>query len=769
MNAAAFIGNAREHLRDPLYRNAYALMASTIVTSALGVAFWVAAARLYPAEAVGRDTALILAMQGLALVGQLNLGTAVVRFLPQVRRRTRRAVAAVYLVSSLSVALLGLLFVFGAPRVAPQFSFFSGDVALALGYVLAVVLWVIFVLQDQVLTAVRRTSIVPVENAIYGSLKLIVLVALAAGAASHGILVAWIVPAAIIVPVINWLLFTRLLPAHAETPRVGLSPLETHGPRKLARFLGQDYLGSVLGQASLLCLPLLVVGLLGSTENAYFAIPFALAMTFDLLFLNGATSLTVEGAHDERAMRELTRRLVRRLFGPLALLTILAAIAAPVLLWPFGPDYVREGTPVLRLLLFAGAFRATIFLFIAVMRLRRQSGWIMTIEGSLFAVLLTLTLLLGPRLGREGVGLAWIVANGLVAIAVAPWLISFLRGTAREPGEAPSRLVTARPARIRRGARSEELAGAVLPTPARSRPSTPVVAVALASCVVTPAVVLAGLTGPVVLLLVLTMVLLAPGTALVGWLRPDAAGAGLGLIIGTSLAVATVAAQLMLSAHLWSPQAGFCVLAAACALPLTLQLRGTRRQASREVEERPPLTLSVIVTAGHSGAALRATLRSVLDSDAGEVQIIVVDCEPGEVTGVETVAALSDARLLYTCAPGATLGDARDAGLRVATGEIIVLAVPDSVVHEGWLGSIVAPFADPEVGVVVARLPERDAGIDPAFIAAHGAHDVIARLWPGDHPVSFATRRDPAPRATVEYAPGALVWPQLRRGEAVHA
>jgi O-antigen/teichoic acid export membrane protein len=765
VSPAALIGDLREHLRDPLYRNAYALMASTIVTSALGVAFWVAAARLYPAEAVGRDTALILAMQGLALVGQLNLGTAIVRFLPQVRRRTRRAVAAVYLVSSCSVALLGLLFVFGAPKVAPQFAFFSGDVALALGYVVAVVLWVIFVLQDQVLTAVRRTSIVPVENAIFGVLKLAVLVALAASAAGHGILVAWIVPAAIIVPVINWLLFTRLLPAHAETPRVGPSPLETYGPRKLARFLGQDYLGSVLGQASLLCLPLLVVGMLGSTENAYFAIPFALAMTFDLLFLNGATSLTVEGAHDEQSMRFHALRLVRRLFGPLALVTILAAIAAPLLLWPFGPDYVREGTPVLRLLLLAGAFRATIFLFIAVMRLRRQSGWIMTLEGTLFVLLLTLTLTLGPRLGREGVGFAWLIANGVVAAAVAPWLLVFLRGRASEPGEGATQLIAARTARR---ARAEHLVGAVATRPTRNRPQPWLVALALSTCIVAPTLVLAGVTGPFTVVAVLGLLLLAPGTALVAWLRPDTSGASLGLIVGTSMGAATLVAQAMLSLHLWSPRAGLCAFAGACAVPLALQLRRAPRSASSEVEdvvEVAPVTLSIVVAAGHSGAALRATLRSLLASDAGEVQVIVGDRDPGAVTAVETVAAFADARLLYTCAPGASLGDARDAGLRVATGQIIVLAVPDGVVHEAWLRSLLAPFADDRVGCVVGRLPERGAAIDAEFLADHGTHDVIARLWDGEQAISFATRRDPAPDAAVVYAPGALVWPPLVRGE----
>jgi O-antigen/teichoic acid export membrane protein len=766
VSTPAVISSLREHLRDPLYRNAYSLMFGTVLTSGLGVAYWIVAARMYPAADVGHDTALIMAMQGLALVGQLNLQTAVVRFLPQIRRSTVRAVVAVYAVTSVAVLVLAVAFVVGVPRIAGEFSFVGGDGMLAAGYVVSVVLWMLFVLQDAVLTALRCTGWIPIKYGLYGVIKLGVLVALATGAIGHGILVAWIVPAALILPVISWPLFRRLLPAHAASYRDGPSPLEVHGPRRLVRFLAQDYFGSVLGQASLLCLPLLVVGLLGGSENAYFAIPFALAMAFDLLFLNGATSLTVEGAHDERAARELTRRLVRRVFGPLVLIGALSALAAPLLLFPFGPDYVSESTWVLRLLLLGGLCRAAIFLFIAVMRLRRQSGWIMALEGSLFVMLLTLTLVLAPRFGREGVGLAWLVANGAAALVVTPWLVWFMRAEVR-----PLRLPRLDGAE--RASGTEPVSGAA--APARTRPAIGVVAVAIAACVGAPAAVLAGLHGPMALVLVLLLFLLAPGTVLVGWLRPDAVGASLGLIVGTSLAATTIAAQAMLSLHLWSPNTGLCVLAGACIVPLARQLHlglAQRRAGDRQGAEpavAQPLSVSVIAAGGVSGAALRATLRSVLDADAREIQVIVVDRHPDTVHVVEAVAGLSDARLLYTRAPDASLSGARDSGLRVATGDVIVFAVPDTIVHEGWLDALVEPFQDARVGCVVGRLPERGAGLRAEDLELHDSVDMVDLLWEGTHPVSFATRRDLSGAPLVTYAPIALAWEQIQRTGGLRA
>jgi hypothetical protein len=270
--------------------------------------------------------------------------------------------------------------------------------------------------------------------------------------------------------------------------------------------------------------------------------------------------------------------------------------------------------------------------------------------------------------------------------------------------------------------------------------------------------------GPVTLALVLLFFLLGPGTALIGWLRPDEAGAGLGLIVGTSLATATVAAQTMLTLGVWSPTPALCVAAGACLLPLARQLHFglAQRRAGSTARVVEPLRISIIVPGGASGVALRTALCSILDADADDVQVIVVDRHPETVKAVEAVAALSDARLLYTRSPQESLSAARDAGIRVATGDIVLFATPDSVVHEGWLEALVAPFSDARVGCVVGRLPERGAGLHTEDLELLGSVDMVDALWDGTHAVSFATRRDLTGAPLATYAPGALAWPQLR-------
>ncbi len=77
---------ASRHNRS-LLTNAGSLVATTVVRSALGVAFWLIAAHNFSQPAVGIASAAIAAMILLGFIGTLGLGTLLMGELP--RRRDR--------------------------------------------------------------------------------------------------------------------------------------------------------------------------------------------------------------------------------------------------------------------------------------------------------------------------------------------------------------------------------------------------------------------------------------------------------------------------------------------------------------------------------------------------------------------------------------------------------------------------------------------------------------------------------------------------------
>ncbi len=271
----------------------------------------------------------------------------------------------------------------------------------------------------------RRTSWVLVENASFSLAKVGALPLLLLVASGHGVYVAWIVPPLLLVPLVNWFIFRRVLvaPAGAGSTEVGDGAADARPPSggllaslglargELARFLAQDYAGYVLAEGALTLVPLIVLAKLGSSAAAYFAIPFAITNAVDLAFYNVTTSLTVEGARDAERTRELTGLVVRRFLVLQIPLTAVLVIAAPLLLLPFGEEYSRQGTAALRLLAAACFLRAVTYLFAALSRLHARGVPILLSQGAIFIVAIGGALALAHPLGLVGVALAWLVGQ----------------------------------------------------------------------------------------------------------------------------------------------------------------------------------------------------------------------------------------------------------------------------------------------------------------------------------------------------------------------
>src|SRR5712692_394265 len=102
----AFVGRVISHTRIPLYRNGYALILSSAMTSGLGAVYWIIAARNYSVEDVGINSAAISAMMFLAGISQLNLMSALVRFVPRAGRGTKRFAIFAYGISMIVAAFV---------------------------------------------------------------------------------------------------------------------------------------------------------------------------------------------------------------------------------------------------------------------------------------------------------------------------------------------------------------------------------------------------------------------------------------------------------------------------------------------------------------------------------------------------------------------------------------------------------------------------------------------------------------------------------------
>ncbi len=418
------LARGRADAADPLLRSAYSLAVNSVVTAGLGMAFWVLAAHLYPSTSLGRDSALIAAMMQLSTIAQLNLGNALVRFMPGYASAGRLLVAA-YVISATAAVVLGTGFVLVAPHLTEELGFLTRAPLTGLAFVGAVVLWGVFALQDAALTAMRKAPWVPIENGAFGILKLVGLPLFFALGSAHGVFIAWVVPVCLVLVPVNWLLFRRILSRHRETSaKASTLPFRR---RRLARFLALDYVGTVFMQTTLAVLPLIVLAVLGSRANAHFYVPFVIAIAIDATFFSVSMSLVAEGALAVNRVPALVRLLLRRAVLLALPLAAVLVVTAPLVMLLFGEEYVRESTPVLRLLVIASLFRGAMALAAAIWRLEGSSGRIAALDGSLLLGLVVTAPLLADALGVTGVALAWLGSSIVIGCAVLPLLIRYYR------------------------------------------------------------------------------------------------------------------------------------------------------------------------------------------------------------------------------------------------------------------------------------------------------------------------------------------------------
>lgn len=407
---------AKNHLREPLYRNAYALMLNTVLTSALGFLFWAIAARTNPPEHIGLASASVSATGLLASVANAGLGFGVIRYLPGMRGEGRsELVSSIFFLAGISAAACATIYLLGLKHWSPSLGFLLENPLFGAGFIGFVILATWTSLTDNVFVAQRSAQHALYKNVSGNSLKLflpLLVAKLRWGA--FGLYSCF--GAAYVV---STLIGLYLLPRTGEEPvKLRLLRRPTM-PGEVLRYSLAVYAAGFLQSAPTLILPIMVANLLGGEANAYFYICWA--MVGLLLTVPGAlsTSFFAEGSHEASAVREQALRCFAE-----SVALLLPAIAGFALLGKpflraFGPAYARYGFPVLCVLSMASLPYAVIAPYITVLRINKRTKDLTAISALIFATSVGMCYAGITSFGLIGAAIGWLLAQATVAAIVA--------------------------------------------------------------------------------------------------------------------------------------------------------------------------------------------------------------------------------------------------------------------------------------------------------------------------------------------------------------
>lgn len=402
---------------DHLLRTGHLLTLSSLLTSAIGLLYWAIATRAYGPETVGGSYAAVSAMTLLSGIGQFNLGNVLIRFAPSAGPRLLRLVCTSYGAAALGTLVAAAIFVLLVPAISPGLAFLHTP-ALGTAFALGAAAYAVFALQDGVLTGLRRSGWIVVENACFALAKIVLIVVFARTVLrGQGILLSWIGALVAAIFMTNAFVFTRLIGRGGVRGRsqVGVSARRAQLPGR--GYVAADYLGQIFWIAAMSVPPIMVLNRLGATQNAYFSLAFLIAHLLHMISINMGLSLVVEAAWDPHRIERFQHMVKHTGILVTACVAVLVA-AAPLILRVFGAQYARDGAGLLRLLALSALPNLVVVAAVSVARTRQRMRLVVVTYAAICVLVLGLTAVLLPVMGVSGAGAAWLAALTVVAAAL---------------------------------------------------------------------------------------------------------------------------------------------------------------------------------------------------------------------------------------------------------------------------------------------------------------------------------------------------------------
>jgi O-antigen/teichoic acid export membrane protein len=405
--------------------NTGSLVATMLVTSVLGFAYWLVADRFYSLDSVGLASAATSAMMLLSTLFMLGQGTVLLTEVPRNKGQEGPLVSASLLLVGVSTLVASIVFAVLAPIISPQLASLGATPQNILLFAIGACLAGITVILDQVVIALLQGGIQLWRNTIFAVMKLVLLIIAAkflGQTTGMSIYTTWALGNAIsLLPIVIFLMRKKKWSPRHYIPRwktvrsLGLSSIQHHS------------LNLIL-QAPSQLLPLLVTVMLSAKMNASFYTAFMIANFVFSLSLSLTTVLHATNAAQITTLTQKTRLTVGLAFLSSLFIGVILIFGAGPILSIFGKAYADSSTWSLRILTFASLPLIIKNHYISLARIKDQ------VMRAILPITLGSLLELGMSIlgahtgGLTGLCLGWVAALMVEALFMLPAVATVLLG-----------------------------------------------------------------------------------------------------------------------------------------------------------------------------------------------------------------------------------------------------------------------------------------------------------------------------------------------------
>jgi O-antigen/teichoic acid export membrane protein len=416
-----------------LLSNAGSMVATAVVTSFLGAAFWWVATHYFTQDSVGLASAAISAMTLLGFMSTVGLGTLLMGELPRLDSGHRSVINAALATTGSLGAGLGVAFVLIAPLASSNFDPLSQTWEAAVVFAIGVALTALTFVLDQSLIGLLRGGLQLRRNIVFTVVKLIALIpvaAVVADAGSQWIYGTWTL--GIAVSLVVMVRFFRDRDGDSLRPNFALlKDMRVHAITHHAV--------NVALRTPELALPIVVVTFLSASANASFYIAYMITGFMFFVPLSLSTVLYAVGSGESERLASRFRLTVYVSLGFGVISNLVLLVLGTPLLEIFGASYASEASSTLHVLAL-DIFPSTILThYVALRRIERRlatalpviwGGALLQVGGGVIGALLD---------GLVGVAIGWVAGATIEAMIMGPEVLRALKAKAIDapPEESP--------------------------------------------------------------------------------------------------------------------------------------------------------------------------------------------------------------------------------------------------------------------------------------------------------------------------------------------
>ena len=427
----------RQLQRGFLVRTAFALVSTSFLTSGLGFIYWAVSARFFPPSNIGEGATAIAAMNLIAPLTTLGLGTLLLAELPTMSARRSQLVSTAAVFGGISGGAVAIICAMVLPAEFLGLPGVGRDGGATLLFVAGVAVQGVAMMLDSALLSVAGGGPQLWRNATLSVVKLVLLVAFALTLSQQGslsIYASWFLANLVsIVGMTIWLARKRKVNLRRMWPSFSV----LHG---LRYDVAQHHALNLALQVPYFAMPILANVTLGSEQAGYLYATWSVAGFVFVLPLSLSTALFASGARDNSTfLMELRFTLRYSLTACIAANLVLLPLGG-VVLRVFGKVYADNGHITLLLLCLAGFGLIAKDHHVAIARVSGRVGREAVSVWGLTVCELVAAWVGASLNGLTGLAQGWLLAVALEAVVFGPSVLRAYRGRIELPVRESSRM-----------------------------------------------------------------------------------------------------------------------------------------------------------------------------------------------------------------------------------------------------------------------------------------------------------------------------------------